>query len=188
MRQGSLWAHTELDERLGYPQQVYPLTAGIVGGLLGGAVMVVPALAYGLLSGKGLWYPVNLVAGAALDLQGATTQQLGQFHPVWFGTALFIHILVSLSLGLLFVLLLPTLPGPPVFWAIVVGPLLWLGATAVLLPVINPAMSQRLDWLSFMIANVAYSLVMGLWVGLTPRVPARQAYSLAFHAPTFVRR
>lgn len=187
MRQGSLWARTEHDERLGYPQKVYPLTSGIIGGLLGGAAMVVPALAYGVLSGKGLWYPINLIAGAVVNLQGVPADQLGAFNPLWFAIALVIHVLVSLTLGVLFVLLLPTLPGLPALWAIVIGPLLWLGATAVLLPIINPAMSERLDWISFMIANVVYSLVMGLWVGYTPRVPAREAYRPAFHLPTFLK-
>jgi hypothetical protein len=188
MKESSLWARNEQDEALAYPQEVYPLTAGIIGGLLGGAAMVPPALAYGLISGKGLWYPVNLIAGAVFDLRGVAEEQLGAFNPQWFAIALIIHVLVSLALGLLFVVLLTTLPGPPALWALVIGPLLWVGATVVVLPAINPAMSERVDWASFLAANVIYSLVLGLWVGNTPRVPARESYSLAVHLPTFLAR
>ena len=39
--------------------EIYPYTAGIVGGLLGGLAMAVTALAYGRISGHGLWYPIT---------------------------------------------------------------------------------------------------------------------------------
>src|SRR6185369_540872 len=45
------------------PETVHPLSAGIKGGMIGGLVMPVPAFLYGLLSGHGLAYPVNLLAG-----------------------------------------------------------------------------------------------------------------------------
>ncbi|MBI4672755.1 MAG: hypothetical protein HY741_13935 [Chloroflexi bacterium] len=117
-----------------------------------------------------------------------TEQQLGEFNLVWFLTAAVIHTIMSVGLGLVFALLLPTLPGPPQFWAIVIGPLLWLGATSVVLPVINPAMSARLDWASFMAANIVYCLVMGFWIACTPQVPERRAYHLVFYAPTFLKK
>lgn len=188
MKRGTLWARNEQDEKLGYPPRVYPLTAGVVGGLLGGAAMTVPALAYGLLSGKGAWYAINLVAGAVVNFNTVGEQQIGQFNLSWFVIALALHLAVSVAIGLLFALLLPTLPGPPVLWAILIGPLLWFGATSIALPLINPAMSQRLDWVSFIVANLVYSLVMGLWIAFTPMVPEREGYSLKFYAPTFLKR
>jgi hypothetical protein len=186
MKQGTLWARNEQDEGLGYPQQVYPITAGIVGGLLGGAAMVIPAVAYGLISGKGAWYAINLVAGTIINFTGVTEQQIGQFNLGWFLIAFVLHLFISLLIGLLFALLLPTLPGRPQLWAIVIGPLLWFGATAIILPLINPAMSQRLDWFSFIVANIIYSLVMGFWIAYTPKVPHDDGYSLKFYPPTFV--
>ena len=52
--------------RLRLPQDVHPVSAGLKGGIVGGAAMPVPALLWGLLSGHGLWYPVNLLAGIVL--------------------------------------------------------------------------------------------------------------------------
>src|SRR5260370_1414003 len=52
--------------RLRLPQDVHPISAGIRGGVAGGAAMPVPALLWGLFSGHGLWYPVNLLAGMVL--------------------------------------------------------------------------------------------------------------------------
>src|SRR5262249_37442270 len=52
--------------RLRWPQDVHPISAGLKGGIAGGVVMPVPALLWGLFSGHGLWYPVNLLAGMVL--------------------------------------------------------------------------------------------------------------------------
>ncbi|MGH2621759.1 MAG: hypothetical protein ACRDHG_14490, partial [Anaerolineales bacterium] len=73
-------------------------------------------------------------------------------------------------LGVLFSFLLPALPGRPLFWGPVIGPLLWVGASVAALPVINPAMSANLEIISFAIANVLYGLLLGWWIDRTPMV------------------
>src|SRR5262249_17768501 len=52
--------------RLRLPENIHPISAGVKGGLVGGLVMPLPALLWGLFSGHGLWYPVNLLAGMVL--------------------------------------------------------------------------------------------------------------------------
>ena len=56
------------------PAMVYPYKAGLIGGALGGAAMVIVAVAYGLLTGR-LWLPVNLVGATVVrDLQTASLE------------------------------------------------------------------------------------------------------------------
>jgi len=45
------------DTKGGVSSHVYPVQAGLVGGALGGGAMVFVAIIYGVLSGKGIWYP-----------------------------------------------------------------------------------------------------------------------------------
>ena len=72
--------------RLRLPAKVHPISAGIKGGIVGGLVMPLPALVYGLLSGHGIWWPVNLLAGMVLPGVGDMSDaELEQFHPALLG-------------------------------------------------------------------------------------------------------
>ncbi len=177
------------NHELGFPTHVYPYTAGIAGGAVGGLAMAIPALAYGWLSGHGIWYPINLVAATVLrELQVLTPEQLTAFNLSALAVGLALHLVVASALGLLFAILLPTLPGRPIIWAVIIGPLLWFSATLIVLPQINPVMSQLLDWPSFGLANIVYGLVMGTWVMRTPMVQSEQAHHLHFQRPSFLLR
>src|SRR5262245_42866844 len=46
--------------RLRLPEKVHPISSGIKGGIVGGIIMPLPALAYGVWSGHGIWYVINL--------------------------------------------------------------------------------------------------------------------------------
>ncbi len=178
----------EENQELGVPTHVYPYTAGIVGGFIGGAAMIIPALVYGLISGYGPWYPINLVTASVLPhMQSLPPQEFTVFSPSYFAIGLLVHIAVASGLGLLFAMLLPILPGRPEFWALIVGPLLWLGAAYIALPAVNPVMSQFLDWPSFAAANIIYGVIMGFWVAHTPQVRANDAHKLVFFKPSFLR-
>ncbi len=52
------------------PVEIYPISAGIKGGLAGGAVMALLAGLYGILSGNGIWYAMNLLVGGIVSLAG----------------------------------------------------------------------------------------------------------------------
>ena len=155
------------------PARVYPYAAGFYGGLLGGLVMIPVAIGYGLVSGHGIWYPVNLIAATLIRAwQQESPEQLAQFNLLGLILGLAIHIVMSTGLGLLFAVMLPTLPGPPLLWAFLVGPILWFGAVYAGLPLFNPVMARYIDLPSFALANILYSLVLGTWVARTPKIPA----------------
>jgi hypothetical protein len=165
-----------------HPTAVYRYRAGAQGGLLGGMAMTVVAFVYGLVTGVGVWVPVNLI-GATLvrELQGASFEQLQQFDYAAVVAGLLIHITMSVGLGLVFALLLPALPGRPLIWGAVLGPLLFTITSLAVLPIVNDVMARYLDWVSFAVAHVAYGLVLGAWIEHSRRVPA-------WHAPDAVGR
>src|SRR5437870_5689465 len=153
------------DTRGGVSAHVYSLENGAIAGALGGLAMVAVAIIYGLVSGNGIWYPVNLIAAVVIrQWQSAPATQFMQFDPLGLVAGITIHLVLSVTIGLLFTLLLPTLPGHPLVWAFLVGPLLWFGALLGVLPLINPVMVRYLDMPSFFAAHVVYSLVAGWWL------------------------
>ncbi len=157
------------------PAEVYPYRAGIIGGFLGGVAMAIVATATVPFIGRGLWFPLNLVAATVLrDLQSASPEVLGQFMPAAFVVGLLMHLLISTFLGTLFALLLPTMPGSAFIWSLITGPILWAAVQFVALPLFNPIMSEYVDPVSFVIAHFLYSLVLGWWVLRYDKKPVRQ--------------
>lgn len=99
--------------RVRYPEMTHPYSSGITGGIFGGIAMAAIALLYGIVSGHGIWYPVNLLGGMLLP--GATQMtaaQLEQFSLGMLVLGLLIHGVTSMCVGLFFALILPMLPAP----------------------------------------------------------------------------
>jgi hypothetical protein len=154
--------------RMHLPEKIHPYSAGAKGGLAGGVAMAVVAVAYGLVARGSLWYPINLLAGTILpgmiDPSAPAEEQLAAlkgFHPGWLVTAVVIHVVLSVGLGLIYGVILPTLPRRPILWGGVVLPLLWTGAVYALMRVLNPTMQQHVDWLWFLVSQVAYGVTTG---------------------------
>src|ERR1700722_13382239 len=79
------------------PLETYPISAGVKGGLAGGAAMAVLAAVYGLVSGNGIWYPMNLlVAGLLPPAAGDSAVQIGTFSLQQFLVAVPLHLMISL--------------------------------------------------------------------------------------------
>ena len=149
--------------------EIYSLRAGITGGLIAGAVMGVVMALWGLATGNGIWFPVNLIASTVLPgLQAAPEQALMQFNLAGAVVGTLVHFGVSMVLGLLFALVLPTLPGSTLLWGVVVGTLLWIGAHFVFLPLVNPRFEELVSDRTFLVAHIAFSLVLGWWVTRQP--------------------
>jgi hypothetical protein len=166
-------------ERVAVPEYVYPYRAGVVGGLLGGAVLAIVALIAAPLIGRSIWFPLNVAASAFVpDLQGASLATLNTFMLDTFIVGIIIHLVLSIAIGLAFALLLPTLPGPPLVWSVVIGAIMWAVALFLALPVLNPMMGEMVnplmggvvEPLSFIIANIAYTVTLGWWVSRYEKV------------------
>jgi hypothetical protein len=162
--------------RFQLPQKVHPISSGVIGGMVGGLVMPVPALAYGVLSGHGLWFPINLLAGMAVPrISGETLAQLEQFSGASLVLAIFIHATLSVTFGLLFGVVSPTLPpipGGPVVAGGVLMPLLWTGLCYGFMGVVNPVLQQHVNWPWFIASQVVYGLAMSMVVISSEKVPA----------------
>ena len=160
--------------RLRLPQDVHPISAGIRGGIAGGIVMPVPALLWGLLSGHGLCYPINLLAGLVLPGVGKmSVPELEQFHASLLLTALVIHIMLSLVIGLLYGVLLPTLPNVPrpIAWGGLLMPILWTGVSYVAMQVVNPALPAKVSWPWFIVSQLVFGITMPAVVLGMKRLP-----------------
>jgi hypothetical protein len=161
--------------RVWLPVKIHPVSAGIKGGLAGGVVMGAIASAYGVFSGNGIWYPMNLlVAGLFAPMAGETAQQIGAFHFDRFVVAVLVHLTISLLVGLLYGAMLPMLPRHPVVLGGFVAPLLWSGLIYGALAFVNPVMNQRIDWVWFVASQFAFGVVAGLIVATQEKIPTRQ--------------
>jgi hypothetical protein len=150
-------------EELSLPAWSYPYRLGLSGGALGGLAMIAVALLYGVQHGS-LWLPVNLIGATVVrDLQTASLAELSAFNLPALIAGVTLHLAMSVGLGFLFALLLPTLPGPVLIWSLTIGPALWVLASLLTLPLINPVMNQYVDRPSFFAAHFAYGLILGLW-------------------------
>src|SRR5262249_37067978 len=132
--------------RLRLPQDVHPVSAGVKGGIAGGVAMLLPALLWGVLSGHGFWYPVNLLAGMVLPGVGRmTVADLEQVNGQLVLVAVVIHVAMSVVIGLIYGVLLPTLPSVPraIAWGGLLMPILWTGASYMWMRTVNPALPDK---------------------------------------------
>src|SRR5271156_3047618 len=147
------------------PLEIYPISAGIKGGLAGSVAMAVLAMLYGVLSHTSIWYPINLLAAGFFPAAAAnTTAEIAAFHLRAFLIAVPIHLITSLLVGLLYGAMLPMLPRRPVLLGGFIAPLLWSGLIHSILGIVNPVLNQRIDWLWFAFSQVGFGVVAGLLV------------------------
>jgi hypothetical protein len=161
--------------RAALPVEIYPISAGVKGGLAGSAAMASLAGLYGLLSGNGIWYPMNLlVAGLFPDMATQTASQIGAFSTRAFIAAVPIHLMISLLVGLLYGAMLPMASKRPVLLGGFAAPLLWSFLIHGSLAVINPVMNQRIDWFWFVLSQIGFGIVAGLVVARQERISTPQ--------------
>lgn len=174
----------EAGHRVRIPVEIHPYSAGIKGGIVGGVAMAMVALAYGLVAYGSVWYPINLLAAAAMPaLAQADLAQLRAFSGMGFIVALISHGVLSILVGLLYAVLLPMLPSRfAAFWGSFFAPLFWTGLLWASLGILNPALNQRIDWLWFIASQIAFGLTTGYVVAHSETVETMQTWPLAMRA------
>jgi hypothetical protein len=162
------------------PLEIYPVSAGVKGGLAGSAAMAVTAMLYGALSRNGIWYPVNLLAAGFLPpAMTDTVAKLSAFNPNTLLIAATIHLITSLLVGLLYGAMLPMLPRRPALLGGLVAPLMWTGLIHSILGIVNPVLNQRIDWFWFVASQVAFGVVAGVVVARQERIRTWQRLPLS---------
>jgi hypothetical protein len=160
--------------RLRMPEQVHPLSAGIKGGIVAGLVMPIPALLYGLVAQHSIWYPVNLLCGMVLPAVGSMSlEALREFHFSLLLMGMVIHVVMSVTLGLIYGVLLPTLPDLPktLAWGGWLMPVVWTAASYFLMGVVNPVLRERVDWAWFIASQFVFGVVLAATMMRFDRLP-----------------
>jgi hypothetical protein len=164
-----------------YPVQVHRYSSGIFGGLAGGAAMAVLAMLYGLLFQHSIWYPINLLAAAALpSMAEANVQTLDQFNALSFFIAVLSHGLLSIGVGMLYTVILPMLPARfEWFWGGIMVPIIWTALLFPMFDIVNPALAARVDWVWFIICQISFGVVGGYVVFKSAKVETMQTWPIA---------
>jgi hypothetical protein len=167
-------------QRAWLPLEIYPVSAGVKGGLAGSVAMAAIAVLYGVASGTSIWYPINLLAaGFFPNAMHITTTELAAFHLRALLTAVAIHLITSLLVGLLYGAVLPMMARRPILFGGFIAPVLWSGLLHGVLDIINPLLHRRIDWVWFVLSQIAFGVVAGFVVSRQERVRTWQAVPLA---------
>jgi uncharacterized membrane protein YagU involved in acid resistance len=163
------------------PIEVHPYMTGLLGGLAGAAVMAFLACLWGVFKYGSIWYPINLLAAAGVpELAEANVQTLRAFSMSGLVVGSIAHLSLSILIGLLYVVMVPMLPRR-VEWLFggILPPLLWSALIFASLRLINPTLAAGIDWLPFLICQVAFGAVCGFVVFKSGKVETIQNLPLA---------
>ncbi|HWO37308.1 MAG TPA: hypothetical protein VNO32_51690 [Candidatus Acidoferrum sp.] len=174
------WMTEEL-HRARLPLEVYPIKAGVKGGMAGAVAMAFLAVMYGIISRHGMWYAINVLAAGFFPGRHALSQ-IGAFQWDSLLIASVVHLLVSLSVGLLYGATLPMLPRHPILLGGLVAPVLWSGLVHSFVELIDPILNQEIDWVWFVFSQVGFGIVAGIVVSRQQRVPTPQNLPFAVRA------
>jgi len=165
------------------PVHTYPISAGVKGGLAGSVAMAVLACAYGVLKAGSIWYPINLLAATVYaESLKMGPSQLYSFHADSFAIACGLHLLVSITVGLLYGAMLPMFAHRPIVLGGLIAPVLWSALIYTILGLLNPVLASHIDWYWFVASQVGFGLVAGLVVVRQSRMLTRENLPFAVRA------
>src|SRR6201993_1334895 len=172
---------TEKLQRARLPLEIYPISAGVKGGLAGSVVMAVLAVLYGIISGHGIWYPINLLSAGFFPAR-VTTQQIAAFHWDALLIATILHLMCSSLVGLLYGAALPMFPRRPILLGGLIAPILWSALIHSMLEALDPTLKQRIDWVWFVVSQIGFGIVAGIIVSKQERIRTWQYLPFAVRA------
>jgi hypothetical protein len=178
--------HLEIGQsghRARLPVKIYPYSAGIRGGLVGGAAMAALAILYGILGHKSIWYPINLLAAAgSANISAMSYEQLLAFNGTGLVLATIIHVIGSALIGLLYGIALPMFPRRPMLLGGIMAPLFWSGILYTGLGIMNPTLQAQIHWGWFMASQFAFGMVAGFVVARHEPIATMQYLPFAVRA------
>jgi hypothetical protein len=172
---------TREPHRARLPLEIYPISAGVKGGLAGSVAMAVLAVIYGIVAYHSIWYPINILAAGFFPTL-ETTEQISAFHLDALIIASIVHLITSLLVGLLYGAMLPMFPRRPILLGGVIAPILWSGLLHSALQLLNPALSDRINWAWFVVTQMGFGIVAGIVVSKQERVRTWQHLPFAIRA------
>jgi len=173
----------EESHRVRIPEEIHPYSAGVLGGLAGGAVMAALACFYGLMAHHSIWYPVNLLAGVVIPSIGHETEaQLQAFDGFALGAAFAGHMVISMLVGVLYAVALPMFPKFAALWAGIFMPIIWSGVIATVLSLVNPTLNEHISWPWFVACQLGFGLVGGFIIARSTSIRTMQSWTLAERA------
>jgi hypothetical protein len=166
--------------RVRIPAEIKPYSSGIKGGLVGAVAMACVAIVFGLVTQGSIWYPINLLAAAAMpDMAAASVEELRRFSAAGLGLGIVIHGLTSILVGVLYAVMLPMFPKGAWLWAGILSPILWSGLIASTLELVNPALNARIDWRWFVASQLAFGMIGGYVIARSQSIETMQSWTLA---------
>lgn len=175
--------YVHVSHRSRVPVETPSVLAGVKGGIAGGVAMILPALLYGQIRYHSIWYAVNLLGGAGVaGWSNPTFYEITHFRMSALIAATAIHIVTCLLVGLLYGAMLPVWPRHPIILGGLIGPLLWTGLLHSAIGLINPYLSDKIDWGWFLVSQLAFGLVAGLVVAKQANIRTAQYLPFAARA------
>jgi hypothetical protein len=170
-------------DRVRLPLEVYPYSVGLKAGIVGGAAMALVGCVFGVISKGSIWYPINLLAAAAMPaLSHASLATLESMNPTALVLGTIIHGSLSILIGVLYAVLLPIFNRRPMLLGGIIVPMMMSGVTWALLRAENPLLDERIEWWWFVASQIAFGVVAGFVVSRSTRIPTGQVVPLVVRA------
>jgi hypothetical protein len=113
--------------------------------------------------------------------------ELEQFSLMLLIIGIVIHAMISIVFGLLYGVLLPTLPdipnaqgklapiGSSLIWGGLIFPVLWSSISYSLIGVVNPVLQVRVNWPWFIASQFVFGIAAAIVVGRSEKIPVPAA-------------